>query len=252
MMKLFNLTIIVILSFVVCHAQNSKPETLTNKMVVSLVKAKFSADTIIKKIQTAASVSFDTGTDALIELKNSGVEEKIITAILDRGATNTPVKPSGIDGASGASTSVNVPTSQEKEKPKKFSTKVKYFTFDLSECKGVGDTIKCDLRVTNNDKDRERELVYPYGSIPTMIDDTGNRIKAYTKTIAGSAGGREMLTEGVPVSVSVTFGGLKTIPTTIKLLSIPFNTTPVPTGRIGGVFKGDYFAVEFRDVPVTQ
>lgn len=251
-MKLFYLTIIVTLSFMVCQAQNSKPETLTNKMVVSLVKAKFSADTIIKKIQTTASVNFDTGTEALIELKNSGVEERIITAMLDRAATNSPGKSGGTGSAGGTNPSVNVTTSQEKEKPKKFSMKAKYFTFDLIGCKGVGDTIQCDLRATNNDKDRERELVYPYGSISTMIDDTGNRIRAYTQTIAGSRGGREMLKEGVPVSVSVTFGGLKNISTTIKLLSIPFNTTPVPTGRIGGVFKGDYFAVEFRDVPVTQ
>jgi hypothetical protein len=258
-MKLFCLTIIVIASLVVCNAQDSKSEALTNKMVVDLVQAKFSADIIIKKIQTAPSVNFDTGTDALIKLKNSGVEEKIVSAMLDRAALSSPVRSSDsprveIDrnAVNVASTSANGSNSQEKEKLNKFTLKKKFFTFDLTGCKGVGDTIKCELRVTNNDKDMERELVYPYGSTPTMIDEKGNRINSATKTIAGHTGGREMLTEGVPVSVSVTFQGLKNPSTIIKLLTLPFSTTPVPSGPVRGVMRSDTFLVEFRDIPVTQ
>ncbi len=258
-MKLFFLTIIVMLSPLICNAQDSKPETLTNKMVVDLVKAQFSADTIIKKIQTSASVKFDTSTDDLIKLKNSGVEEKIIQAMMDRAASTSPIRSGNapedrIDRyvVSGAVPSVEASNSPEKEKANKFSLKKKYFTFNLTGCKGVGDTIKCELRVTNNDKDTERELAYPYGSAPTMIDEKGNRINSATKSIAGHTGGREMLTEGVPVSVSVTFQGLKNPTTTIKLLTLPFSTTPVPSGPVKGVMRSDTFLVEFRDVPVAQ
>lgn len=258
-MKLLCLLIIVMLSPLLCNAQDSKPETLTNKLVVDLVKAQFSADTIIKKIKTAASVKFDTGTDDLIKLKNSGVEEKIIQAMMDRTVLSSPVranKPADVEiepyVVSGASSSGKASDSHGKEKINKFSLKKKFFTFDLTGCKGVGDTVRCELRVTNNDKDVERELVYPYGSTPTMIDENGNLIRSNAKTIAGHTGGKEMLTEGVPVSVSVTFQGLKNPPTSIKLLTLPFSTTPVPSGPVRGVLRSDTFLVEFRDVPVTQ
>jgi hypothetical protein len=240
-MKLLCLIIIIILSPLVCNAQDLKPEILTNKRVVELVQAKFSAEFIIKKIQTADSVNFDTGTDELIKLKNSGVEEKIINAMLDRAASNLPARGSNIiDGT-------NI-----QEKANKFSLKKKFFTFDLTGCKSVGDTITCEFMVANNDKNKDREIIYPYGSTPTMIDGKGNRIKSTIKKIAGHGEGRQKIKEGAPVNGSVTFEGLKDPPKTIKLLILPFDTVTDAPGTGWDVYRVDHFEVEFRDVPVTQ
>lgn len=256
-MKLLCLTIILFSSLVICKAQNSTPEILTNKMVVELVKAKFAADTIIKKIQTASAVNFDTSTSALIELKNSGVEETIIQAMLDRSSLNasvasgTPIRVSGEDGVSRRTRLMNSTDSKEKEQSKKFSLKKLFFTFDLTGCKGVGETIQCELLVTNNDKDMKRELIYPYGSTPSMYDEKGKLIYAATKTIAGHTHGREVLSDGVPVSITVAFQGLKNLPASIKLITLPFST-PSLTRDGWGRLHEDSFLVEFRDVPVTQ
>src|SRR5947208_16604454 len=56
-------------------------ETLTNQSVVEMVKAGLSERVIIAKIRTSPT-NFDTRTDALIALKNKGVSEQVIEAIM--------------------------------------------------------------------------------------------------------------------------------------------------------------------------
>jgi hypothetical protein len=255
-MKLFLVaTLFFTLSLASVGQESKQGPAITNKDIVEMVKAEFSVDTVVKRIQTVLSVNFDTSTQALIGLKKEGVDERIIRAMLERSkaSENNDSKNTGDDETVRYRVpSIAGSTTQEKEKSKKFSLKKRYFTFDLNGCRNIGDTIKCELRVTNNDKETERELVYPYGTTPTMIDESGIRINSALKTIAGHTGGREMLKEGIPVNVSVTFQGLNNPTGTIKLLSIPFSTTPVASGPVAGVKSDDMFVVEFRDVPVAK
>src|SRR5437762_747160 len=60
-------------------------ETLTNQSVVEMVKAGLSERVIIAKIRTSPT-NFDTRTDALIALKNNGVSEQVIEAIMSPSA----------------------------------------------------------------------------------------------------------------------------------------------------------------------
>lgn len=62
------------------HAQESKP--LTNQGVIEFVKAGFDEDTVIKAIE-ASEPAFDTSLDGLVALKNAGVSQRIIGAMLD-------------------------------------------------------------------------------------------------------------------------------------------------------------------------
>lgn len=57
-------------------------EILTNETVVSMVKAKFGETLIISKIKSSKN-KFDVSTDAIIELKNQGVSEKIIQTMVE-------------------------------------------------------------------------------------------------------------------------------------------------------------------------
>ncbi len=57
--------------------------TLTNEDVVKLVKAKLPESVIIKKISNS-SCAFDTDPDALIKLKQAGVSEAVIDAMVDK------------------------------------------------------------------------------------------------------------------------------------------------------------------------
>lgn len=62
-------------------AQQSREAPLTNASVVKLVRAGFKENTVIAIIRTRPN-QFDLSPDRLIELKKSGVSEKIILAML--------------------------------------------------------------------------------------------------------------------------------------------------------------------------
>lgn len=64
-------------------AQSDRHVPLTNAAVVKLVKAGFKEKTIISIIASRPA-NFDLSTDRLIELKRSGVTEKLILAMLAR------------------------------------------------------------------------------------------------------------------------------------------------------------------------
>jgi hypothetical protein len=80
MKRLLTATLVGLSLFVVCNAQQTGP-TLTNTSVVKLVKAGFKEKTIITIISNRPS-DFNLGTEQLIELKRSGVNENIILAML--------------------------------------------------------------------------------------------------------------------------------------------------------------------------
>jgi len=61
----------------------SKLDSLTNADVVKLTKAKLEDDVIIDKIKSSAC-RFDMSTDALIVLKEAGVSDRVIQAMLER------------------------------------------------------------------------------------------------------------------------------------------------------------------------
>lgn len=75
----------------------SKP--FTNEDVLKLVKAGFAEETILEAIRTK-ECHFDTSAEALLALKNAGVSEKIIMAILAAG--RTPRAPSAPSSESDA------------------------------------------------------------------------------------------------------------------------------------------------------
>ncbi len=68
-----------------CLAQTPNgQETVTNKVVMKMLKAKVSTDIIVKKIQVAPSVKFDLSSDDIIKLREDGVDDKIVLAMLER------------------------------------------------------------------------------------------------------------------------------------------------------------------------
>jgi hypothetical protein len=66
----------------------------TNDDILKMIKAGFSEETILEAIRTNEP-HFDTSADGLLTLKNAGVSEKIITAMLTaaRPKTGAPVAP---------------------------------------------------------------------------------------------------------------------------------------------------------------
>ena len=69
----------------------AQPKPLVNSDIVKLVKAGLAADTIVLTIQNKPS-SFDTNPDELIRLKEQGVSQGILNAMLN-ASTPAPAAP---------------------------------------------------------------------------------------------------------------------------------------------------------------
>jgi hypothetical protein len=88
MKSLFGRSILIVslvltLSTTLLAQQSQNEQTLTNAAVVKLVRAGFKEKTIISIISTRIP-AFELSADRMIELKRSGVSEKIIVAMLAR------------------------------------------------------------------------------------------------------------------------------------------------------------------------
>lgn len=89
-------------------AQDAKATPLTNQDVVDLVKTGLSPDIIVAKIRTSTN-QFDTSTAALKGLKDSGVPDSVIVAMVD--PSNKPAVPADApkgDASSGDSAHVRI------------------------------------------------------------------------------------------------------------------------------------------------
>ena len=86
-------------------------ETLTNEGVINLVKSGMSEDLIMNVISKQAA-SFALGAGDLVGLKNAGVSERIITAMVNKSggaSAPTPTGPSAPASPFGGKTNVNEP-----------------------------------------------------------------------------------------------------------------------------------------------
>src|ERR1041384_812440 len=85
--SIFSRSLLLVLCLVIfgasAWAQSGDNSLLTNASIVKLVKAGFKDKSIITIIG-ARVVKFDLSTDRLIELKRSGVSEKVILAMMAR------------------------------------------------------------------------------------------------------------------------------------------------------------------------
>jgi hypothetical protein len=81
------LVLFLLFSCASAWAQSGDTAPLTNASIVKLVKAGFKEKSIITII-AAKPVSFDLSTDRLIELKRTGVSEKVILAMMARQEGN--------------------------------------------------------------------------------------------------------------------------------------------------------------------
>ena len=85
-MKKNNFLLVCLLAFSFCLATAggafAQNETMTNEEVITLAKAGLNQSIIIDKIKTTKT-NFDLSTDSLIKLKQAGVSDAIVTAMLE-------------------------------------------------------------------------------------------------------------------------------------------------------------------------
>lgn len=84
-------TFIITLCF--AGAAFGQEEVLTNDEIISLAKAGLSTSIIVDKVRTTPKSNFDLTTDGLIKLKQAGVNDDIVAAMLASKARSMPVQP---------------------------------------------------------------------------------------------------------------------------------------------------------------
>ena len=80
--KVLVFTVVMTLCLAAFSAVSAQDEVMTNDEVISLTKAGLAGSVIIGKIRTSRS-DFDMSTDALIKLKQSGVSDEVVGAMLE-------------------------------------------------------------------------------------------------------------------------------------------------------------------------
>lgn len=81
-------------------------EALTNESIVKLVKAGLGDELIVNMINTQPG-NYRVTPDDILNLKEQGISEKILSAMINKGVTPAPNKPGGSEGAVASS---NYPT----------------------------------------------------------------------------------------------------------------------------------------------
>jgi len=91
---------------------------LSNQDIVRMTKASFDDATIVKTIDSH-STAFDLSVDGLLKLKEAGVSQPVIQAMLSAGGEKKPSGPSGwtVVGATGTTGPVSVKTTDGAQVP---------------------------------------------------------------------------------------------------------------------------------------
>jgi hypothetical protein len=97
--KSFIMILITIIFFGLAVHVLAAEEIITNETILTMVKAGLGEELIISKIKTSKN-QFDVSMDGILKLKNEGVNENIIKAMLEasKPKVSTPPEPSGIAG----------------------------------------------------------------------------------------------------------------------------------------------------------
>lgn len=85
------ISVFLLLSLKSAYAQ----DTLTNRTIIELVKVGLGKTTIISKINSSYP-RFDLSIDSLIYLKRSGVQEEIVTAMINKDTETRNAKPASL------------------------------------------------------------------------------------------------------------------------------------------------------------
>jgi len=83
----------------------AQDEVLTNDEIISLTKAGLASSVIVNKIRTTSKTNFDLSTDGLIRLKQAGVSDDAVAAMLEAKSGRSAPSGSTPSGAAPAAAS---------------------------------------------------------------------------------------------------------------------------------------------------
>lgn len=166
--------------------------------------------------------------------------------------TSSVIKPNSSGNGAGDKQPAEPNTQQVSPK---IIQKENGFIFAINNCDAMGQTVTCDLSVTNTDPDR----TVLFGGSPghgaegsRMIDDSGSQYSAVHYKLANNSSGprssdvSSLLVSGVPVKLSMEFQGVSPQAKSVALLSIGYAVTR------GSYASTRNYRIQFRNIQLER
>ncbi len=103
-MKCCRLCIVFVMTaFLTFVSQGQTQKALTNADIINMTKQGFDANLLVKDIESSAT-DFDVSPQALIELKNDGVPQNVMEAMLAAHAKKSSAAVEAVHGTAGSMT----------------------------------------------------------------------------------------------------------------------------------------------------
>ena len=156
----------VSVSFSLWAQQANQP--LDNAQVISMTKAGLGEQTILVAIQKARSTAFDTSPQALVALKNAGVSDAVINAILASGDKRQVQQDDATNGSAKVANQDSEVHRKAASATKQVSAPVGNFTlwFDPAKWTMRKDAAKGELTFTNNGRNLYARMITEGIGIP--------------------------------------------------------------------------------------
>lgn len=135
-------------------------EPLTNDAVVKLVKAGLSEELIVQMIGSQPG-NYKLSADDVLSLKNQGVSDKIITAMLNKGAGATPGRVTADPGPGGYPSEIGVYWKKEQEWLEILPEVVNWKTGGVFKSVVTAGIVKGDVNGHLNGKQSRNRLTTP-------------------------------------------------------------------------------------------
>jgi TolB-like protein len=178
----------------------------------------------------ARLISAETG-EVFAAASTTITKDSSVTALIGKGRISSP------DGG-------DKPAEAPRQTVKTQKVDKEFFTIELLQCRLSGASVICDLRITNNDKDRNFEI----GDQSRMFDDHGNQSRTRMMRLANSKSPsnlvQSLLVSGVPTPGSLTFEEVSPQATKITLLELNCHDGSNSS-------YNSWFKVQFRNICLT-
>jgi hypothetical protein len=135
-------------------------EPLTNDAVVKLVKAGLSEELIVQMIGTQPG-NYKLSADDVLSLKNQGVSDRIIAAMLNKGAGPTPGRPAAEPAPAGYPAEIGVYWKKENDWIEILPEVVNWKTGGVFKSVVTAGVVKGDVNGHLNGKESNNRLTTP-------------------------------------------------------------------------------------------
>ena len=185
-------------------------------------------------VQLAVKALDTTSARILTASMTDIAKTRAIEELLGRGITPAVGGVASAPGGGAGTATSSLPTVA--------SAEVMEIQFALISCKGSSNGISCRVLCTNKGEDRKLEVFGRGSRYDTLIiDETGSQYKI-SEVLVGNQRSEGTLVSGVPTMLTLSFDGVKSMPSRIALLEF----------RCWVKDKREVFAVQLRQIPITK